>query len=176
MAQQTVPEIVIALVLHMDAGDRDTWTGAQDERPLSDLGRKQAAALAKEFGGWKDVIALYASPALRARETLEPLAKQFSLEVKTIASLSERRSGESDAAMAQRGEQALDQIVSSFHRGVIIAASHGDIVPSTISRLASRRRLRVPVIDSRNEWYALLYGADLSLAIELHEIANFPQK
>src|SRR5438093_2988969 len=109
MVGQQVPDVLIALVPHMDAGDRTQWDGDQDERPLSDLGRKQAAALASAMGN-SGITSLWASPAARARETLEPLAKKLGLEIGTIASLAEKRPGESDAAMAQRGERALDEI------------------------------------------------------------------
>ncbi len=36
----------IDLVPHMDAGDRTKWQGDQNVRPLTDLGRRQAAAMA----------------------------------------------------------------------------------------------------------------------------------
>lgn len=175
VAGQAVPGVLIALVPHMDAGDRGQWDGPQDERPLSDLGRKQAAALASEMSKWSGVTALFASPSARARETLEPLAKQLGLEIETMASLSERRPGESDASMAQRGERAVDEIRRGSPDGFVIAASHGDIVPAAVDRIAQRRRLRIPGFERRGQWYAVSIRADMSVDIELCEAPGFPQ-
>jgi broad specificity phosphatase PhoE len=121
------------------------------------------------------VAALWASPAARARETLEPLGNMLGLEIATIASLAERRPGESDAAMGKRGERALDEIRRQTGGGVVMAASHGDIIPATIDRLALRRRLRVARLERRGQWFAVSFGADLSVQIELCEAPGFPQ-
>jgi broad specificity phosphatase PhoE len=67
----------------MDAGDRHRWTGDQDRRPLSDLGRRQAARLAAALAA-TPVHALFSSPALRCRQTLEPLADRFGLRIELL--------------------------------------------------------------------------------------------
>ena len=36
--------LTIDLLPHLDAGDRTTWQGDQNERPLSELGLRQAGA------------------------------------------------------------------------------------------------------------------------------------
>ena len=175
MVGQAIPGVLIALVPHMDAGNREAWDRPQDERPLSDLGRKQAAALADEMSRWSGITALVASPAARARETLEPLSKLLGLEIQTMASLSERRPDEGDSAMAQRGERAVDELRRGSPNGVIIVASHGDIVPATVERIARRRQLRTPRLERRGQWFAVSIRADLSVDIELCEIPGFPQ-
>lgn len=175
MVGQAVPEVLIVFVPHMDGGDRAAWDGDQDERPLSDLGRKQAAALAKQLRSWYAVTSLFASPALRARQTLEPLAESVGLDIGSIASLSERRPGESETAMAQRGERALDEIRRGAAGGVAVAASHGDIIPATVDRIARRRQLRIPRLERRGQWFAVSFGADMSVSIELYEAPGFPQ-
>lgn len=174
MVGQAVPEVLIVLVPHMDAGDRSLWEGDQDERPLSDLGRKQASALREAMKSYR-VSTLWSSRAARARETLGPLAKDLGLEIGTIASLAERRQGESDATMGQRGERALDEIRRRVSGGVAVAASHGDIIPATIDRLGLRRKLRIPRLERRGQWFAVSFGADLSVGIELVEAPGFPQ-
>jgi 8-oxo-dGTP diphosphatase len=174
MVGQQVPDVLIALVPHMDAGDRAAWEGDQDDRPLSDLGRKQASALANAMGN-AGITSLWASPATRARETLEPLAKKLGLEIGTLPSLSEKRAGESDASMALRGERALDEIRRRSADGIAVAASHGDIVPATIDRIGLRRRLRIPRFERRGQWFVVSFRADLSVDIELAEAPGFPQ-
>ena len=78
----------IELVAHMDAGDRHRWTGHQDERPLSELGRRQAAVMAEALEV-EPIEALCGSPALRCRQTLEPLAERFGLPITVLAELRE---------------------------------------------------------------------------------------
>ena len=39
--------LTIDLIPHLDAGDRTQWQGDQNQRPLSDLGLRQAHALAE---------------------------------------------------------------------------------------------------------------------------------
>ena len=66
-------KLIIELVPHVDAGDRSVWRGDQDERPLTDFGKKQAEALRDALLDWP-VDRLFASPALRCRMTLDPIA------------------------------------------------------------------------------------------------------
>ena len=62
------------IVRHADAGDRQAWTGDDADRPLTDLGRRQARALAealKRRGLALDAIV--SSPLVRTRQTAEEL-------------------------------------------------------------------------------------------------------
>jgi 8-oxo-dGTP diphosphatase len=77
------PALTIELVTHMDAGDRRLWTGDQDVRPLSELGRGQAARVAEALAVGP-IDGLYSSPALRCRQTLQPLAARFGLPVVVV--------------------------------------------------------------------------------------------
>lgn len=65
-------------------------TGQDPSRPLTEVGSEQAqkvASFIKEFY-WVDHI--FSSPFVRALKTAEPLAKQFSLDVKIDDRLRER--------------------------------------------------------------------------------------
>ena len=62
------------IVRHADAGDRQAWPGDDADRPLSELGRRQARALAdalKRRGLTLDAIV--SSPLVRTRQTAEEL-------------------------------------------------------------------------------------------------------
>jgi phosphohistidine phosphatase len=68
-------DVELYLLRHADAGDPEKWSGKDDERPLSDKGRRQAEQLgtylaARSFS--PDVIAT--SPKARALQTAELLA------------------------------------------------------------------------------------------------------
>lgn len=72
----------IYLVRHGKARKRSAWAGADDLRPLAAKGEAQAhgiqAALESVLLG-----AIYSSPAVRCRQTLEPLAADRTLRVET---------------------------------------------------------------------------------------------
>ena len=42
--------LTLDIFIHMDAVGRQDWTGAPDDRPLTDLGRKQSERIADEPG------------------------------------------------------------------------------------------------------------------------------
>ena len=82
------PLLEIEIFGHMDAGDRRLWTRDQDERPLSDLGWRQARQMCAELATRK-VDALFSSRAMRARQSLQPLAEGCGLPVTIIDGLHE---------------------------------------------------------------------------------------
>jgi 8-oxo-dGTP diphosphatase len=83
--------VTIELVAHMDAGDRRRWSEDQDLRTLSELGRRQAERMAAALADGP-VDRLYSSPALRCRQTLEPLAKRYALPIVAMPELREHAS------------------------------------------------------------------------------------
>ena len=74
------------IFIHMDAVNRNEWQGAADERPLTDLGRKQAEIIAERLGS-QEVDAVFSSPAARCQQSLEPLAKKAGVKVANAAEL-----------------------------------------------------------------------------------------
>lgn len=66
------------IIRHADAGNRDAWRGDDADRPLSDLGHRQARALGEAFRQRKlDVGAVVSSPLVRTRETAEGLLEAW---------------------------------------------------------------------------------------------------
>jgi broad specificity phosphatase PhoE len=173
MAKDEVRRLVVELVPHADAGDWHTWSGNQDARPLSALGRQQAKVLTEELSH-EPVDALFASPALRARQTLEPLAEMIAKDVRIADDLSEKLFGEDTTTMAERGFQALRRIRQDCPSGRAIACSHGDMIPALAELLASRWGVAVDSLEHRGQRYVVqLEGS--SGRIELREIAEFPR-
>lgn len=145
----------ILLIPHMAAGDRDTWSGDPDLRPLSDLGRRQAEALAEALEK-RDLAALYASPALRAQQTLEPIAAATGLSVEVVPRLAEKQPGETTAEMVQRAWESIQQIAEAVGGGTAAAASHGDLIPALAQYLANEYQLAmVPDITRRGQWFEI---------------------
>jgi phosphohistidine phosphatase SixA len=74
------------LVRHADAGDKREWTGPDDHRPLSEMGYREAEGLIAQLAGYP-ITQIVSSPAVRCRQTVEPLANQLHLQVSVDAAL-----------------------------------------------------------------------------------------
>jgi 8-oxo-dGTP diphosphatase len=167
--------VTIELVPHLDAGDRTRWVADQDERPLSELGRRQAERLADELTA-APVDALYSSPALRCRQTLEPLARRLGISITVLPELRETfgfgepmdwvsgflapvgpsLGGAYAAGLALR---ALEQMVAACPRGRVVACSHGDLIPAAVVFLAGAHGLTLPAaVTRRGGWHRVVYG------------------
>ena len=163
--------ITIELVGHMDAGDRRLWTEDQDLRPLSEVGRRQAARMAEALANGP-VDGLYSSPALRCRQTLEPLAARCGLPIVTMPELRETDGflpppgwdglppdmtpAIGGAYAAGRASSALRQIMIGRQEGRVIACSHGDVVPALIACLIGANGLSLPPLHvRRGGWYTI---------------------
>jgi 8-oxo-dGTP diphosphatase len=187
------PALTIELVAHMDAGDRRLWTGNHDVRPLSELGRLQAARVAVALAR-APLDALYSSPALRCRQTLEPLAARFRLPIVIVPDLQETygflppagwtRPQWTDecpdphggAYAAGRAWSAVRQIRAMSAAGRVAVCTHGDVAPSLIAFLVGAESLLPPpALVWRGGWYSIrLAGAKVDL--QHHEApSDFPR-
>ena len=166
------PKLVIELVPHVDAGDRSVWRGDQDERPLSDFGKKQADALRNALLD-SPVDRLFASPALRCGMTLGPIAEATGLEIETIAALAEEQPGEDHGAMGKRGEAALREIALRQPEGRVITCSHGDLIPDVGHRIARSLGVGLPLLAHRGQRYRITI-ADGFERIEMRVVPDFP--
>lgn len=135
---------ILVLVPHVDAGDRNKWTGDQDLRPLTDLGRDQAAALAPAIG---HVDAVVSSPARRCAETVEPLALASGVKIEFDDGLREltfvtghRGWDRWPSDEGWRGQliacgglgrrlRAVQRIGIRHRGGRVAVAAHGDLAP-----------------------------------------------
>ena len=134
----------LVVVPHADAGDRNAWTDDQDVRPLSDLGRRQAADLATEVGV---VDAVYSSPARRCSQTVEPIAEASGVEIVVLQELHEMISvvehrawdpWGSDGPFSEwilaaaglgRITRAASIAAEAHPDGRVVLGAHGDLVP-----------------------------------------------
>jgi 2,3-bisphosphoglycerate-dependent phosphoglycerate mutase len=121
-------------------------------RPLSPEGHKQAEAVADCLAP-ADIAALYSSPYLRARQTIEPLAGRLSLPIEEVWDFRERTlsrgrvpdfagaaratwddfrfahpGGETNAAAQSRGTSALLNAISRNRGSRIVVATHGTLL------------------------------------------------
>src|SRR6266540_2687066 len=90
------------LVRHGHAGDKHLWAGADDDRPLSSTGQREARGLVALLAGYS-VDKIVSSPALRCAQTVQPLAEQRGLVVRTEVALLLDSSG-ANVVMCTHGE------------------------------------------------------------------------
>lgn len=114
--------MAIYLVRHAKAGKKSQWKGPDLTRPLDELGRVQAKALAAKISEVAPTK-LMSSPFLRCVQSLEDLSELTGLPVITDERLAEERDV---AAAIQLLEQAPDRAV---------ICSHGDMIPAVIQIL-----------------------------------------
>jgi phosphohistidine phosphatase SixA len=112
------------LVRHAKAGSRERWTRPDRERPLTEPGRIQAAALARVLA--PTTRSVVSSPYVRCVETVAPLAEAVGLRVAEDDRLAE--GADPSWAMGR-----LASVPGS------VLCTHGDVMASIVTTLADAR-------------------------------------
>jgi phosphohistidine phosphatase SixA len=112
------------LVRHAKAGSRERWTRPDRERPLTEPGRIQAAALARVLAS--TTRSVVSSPYVRCVETVAPLAEDVGLRV------------DEDDRLAEGADPswAMGRLASA--PGSVLC-THGDVMASIVISLADAR-------------------------------------
>ena len=113
------------LVRHAAAGDRSRFDGDDLERPLSERGHEQAAAIDRFFADHA-VRGVWSSMATRCQQTIAPVAASHGLTVEVRRELTEG-ARPNDLLELMREQALLDD-----H---LILCSHGDLIPEVLNRL-----------------------------------------
>jgi 8-oxo-dGTP diphosphatase len=121
----------VYLVRHGQALARGEWEGPDELRPLSSKGQRQAQRLAESFGE-QPVVRVVSSPAVRCRQTVEPLAAAHGLDVEESPSLVE------GAPIAKALRLVFEAAAGATNRGGVVLCSHGDVIPEVLSQLRAR--------------------------------------
>ena len=114
--------MTLLLVRHAIALRRGDWTKPDHLRPLTPRGYAQADALVSQLADL-GVDRVLSSGSTRCIETVQPLAAKLGVPVEELPQLAE--GADEAAADLLRG---LD--------GVVVACSHGDVIPALLSVLA----------------------------------------
>ena len=118
----------LVLVRHGRAGDRASWDGPDELRPLDDRGRRQAERLAEVlplFGP----TAVLSAPRTRCEQTVAPLAERLGLPVTPLPELGEEEFGDDPEA----GMSALERLLAG--PGVTVVCSQGGAIPAALESL-----------------------------------------
>ncbi len=150
----------VLLVRHAEAVPVGTPDVADDDRPLTDAGRRAAAELAEELDDW-EVTSVYSSPYARSLETVTVLAQRRGLGVQVLDDLRERRlsldlhdgwresleqswidadfalPGAESGRVAQRRASGMLDLLRARHPdgGRLVIGSHGNLISLLLQAL-----------------------------------------
>lgn len=158
--------LIHQLVLLRHATRSSFSLGTASELPLNAVGFAQAEDLVNAVEARRALprpTILIASPKLRARQTLEPLARALDLEIEVIDALDERRDDETQREFEARVREALASIRALFpadRSATVYACTHLDVLeaaalhwPSDFSERESRATwstLEYQILDARD--------------------------
>jgi broad specificity phosphatase PhoE len=166
--------MVLDVLPHCSSTPRGDWSGPDDERPLSAKGMQEALVLATEAA--RGVQAVYTSPALRCRQSVEPLAAAAGASITVDERLREALGFAEPGAWvdgvfapigqalggawaAGRGVAALEEIIARHPGGHAVLCSHADLIPVVLVHLASALGCPLPRIVDRGGWFRLQFDS-----------------
>jgi broad specificity phosphatase PhoE len=168
-------ELIIDLVRHMKARNAAKWGEADDARPLSKLGQRQAGVHAVAMAAGEPIVALYCSPAQRCRETIRPLARRLGLEVQIEPMLADTRLF---ALLPVGVENPLLGMWQDAHPegGRIVACSHGDTIPAFLESLNAEDDNALPaLLKGFGGWYRVRVSGDVVRIEHVEAPEGFPE-
>jgi broad specificity phosphatase PhoE len=116
---------MIYLLRHAHAGNKRTWSGPDDRRPLSATGRREAAGLVPRYHD-RPIATILSSPALRCQQTVQPLAEDRRLTVGLDGRLDVDAEIDDTATLIRAG---LDDVV---------LCTHGELIGQLLGLLRAR--------------------------------------
>ena len=133
----------LLLVRHAKAGKRSEWHSDDHLRPLTDAGRRQAAALRvllPLFGPEQ----VHSAPQSRCVQTVQPLADDLGVPVQEEPLLSEKDYWSDPGA----GLTRLREIVEGTQTASVLC-TQGDVIPYIVETLTDASGLRPEALASR---------------------------
>ncbi|HET9256227.1 MAG TPA: NUDIX hydrolase [Pseudonocardiaceae bacterium] len=143
----------VLLVRHAEAGERESWPGHDDLRPLTAKGQRQAEALRvllPLFGARR----VYSAPALRCRQSVAGLAQDLGVPIIVAPQWSE------DEYRADP-ETGLSRLlgIAAGPRGPVVVCSQGGVIPGLVRDLtaAAGREPLDDVPSQKGSYWALFF-------------------
>jgi phosphohistidine phosphatase SixA len=139
------------VVRHAHAGSRSSWDGADEARPLTTKGHKQAVAIAETLAA-AGASRLVSSPFRRCTQSLEPLAHRLGLPVEEDPRLAEGADGVDALALA-------DDLRKEHEAAVV--CSHGDVIPALLRIFkATTARFKDPFIWPKGSIWVVTWDGE----------------
>jgi 8-oxo-dGTP diphosphatase len=122
----------LTIVRHAYAGHKKHWDGPDLERPLDELGRRQALALAAALGRGRRVSRVVSSPAVRCLQTVTPLSDATGVPVEVWDDLGPE-------GFARR---IISACFGDAHFDDAVLCTHGELLQPLLERHDIRRLAR----------------------------------
>jgi 8-oxo-dGTP diphosphatase len=137
--------VTVYLLRHARAGRRSTWKGDDERRPLTKVGRRQAAGILGVLGE-APITRIVSSPYVRCQQSVEPLARRLNAPIEVVDGLAE---GVDLHEVLRVLEKVSDQTT--------VLCTHGDVIELLLGHLRSdginvgKRRGR-PLMEKGSVW------------------------
>ena len=168
--------------------------GEPDERPLTDIGARQAAMMAEDLLAAGPVHGVFASPNRRCRDSVAPLAAQAGVEVQQIHGFEVPAPPDDDARDALKSAYQAGSTYAELQRiqagnpdgRFVICSVGGDIITSLIALVAGMNgvptppKLEVSIGPAgsdlrRGNVYTVVLDGNGATFSQREASANFPQ-
>lgn len=130
-ASSPLVSAVVLLVRHGYAGERGSWPGPDQERPLTGDGKTDASTLCRVLAAFAPEALVSASP-LRCVQTLSPLAEATGLPVEVDAVFDENADAPAGAAARLSGYATT--------RACTVVCTQGGVIPAVLANLTGHTR------------------------------------
>ena len=152
--------MTVYLLRHARAGRRSAWAGDDDLRPLTKVGKRQAASIVELLGDAR-ITRIVSSPYVRCRQSVEPLAQQLRLAVDLADALAE------GAALGD-----VVQLVEKVGDETTVLCTHGDVVKAFLEHLRENgvgigKRRAAPLMEKGSVWTLDTLGGEVTTATYL---------
>ena len=137
--------MTVYLLRHARAGRRSAWKGDDDLRPLTKVGRRQAAGIVDDVATAR-VTRIVSSPYVRCRQSVEPIAQRLRLPVDLADGLAE-------GADLHEVLRVLEKVSDT----TAVLCTHGDVIELVLDHLRregvdiGKRRGR-PLMEKGSGW------------------------
>jgi probable phosphoglycerate mutase len=158
--------LILARHGQTDANVRMSIDSLPPGGPLTDEGRRQADELAEALAT-EPVTAVYASTAIRARQTAEPVARRHGLDVLSVEGLQEVYVGDLEGRTDRDSLRVFADVFGDWARGDLTRAMPGgETGQQAVDRFT--KALEAIVVRHRHDAVVLVsHGAMLRLVVPL---------
>ena len=144
--------------------------GADGDPPLTARGVQQAAALAERAARWKRPTAVLVSPALRARQTAEPLCAVLGVPAEIVPWLAEVRAQGGSTVDAMRAAERIEAEAMAELRARVASGLASVLASSGATPAATPGRWTLANTEARTAWNdarIVLVGHGMAHAVAL---------
>lgn len=124
--------VSLILVRHGRAGERGDWPGPDDERPLDEQGRAQAAALGRSLRAFEPAE-VRSAPLARCLQTAEPIADAAGVRLSSDP-------WSADEALQKNPRKTIRHLISlaTGASSPVVVVSQGDLIKGVLDQLLGR--------------------------------------